>query len=174
MHPATGGHTRRMSVIPSAPVGGAPCGSRCTNSTNRGKRVPTSSGNKRGDLEIKRLNVAGTSDIITDVAVVHEFRGGVAQDERHGQPRHPNPDKVLIDKAVTKVQGNAYGQDYLHNHNNLNAFMPLSMSTSDRLPSSLTPRCLLVLCVRDVVNLSVVLFCLGIVLSSQPCRIFSK
>ena len=77
-------------------------------STNHGKRVPTSSGQKRGDLEITRLNVSGTSDIIIDVAVVHEFHGSVTQDERHGQLRHPNPDKVLIDKAVTKVQGNAY------------------------------------------------------------------
>ena len=77
------------------------------------------------------MNVAGTSDIIIDVAVVHEFHGSVAQPDRHGQLRHPNPDKVLIDKAVTKVQGNAYRQDYLHNHNK--AFLPLIMSTSDRL-----------------------------------------
>ena len=42
-------------------------------STNRGKRVPTS-GQKRGDLEIKRLNVAWTSDLVIDVAVVHEFK----------------------------------------------------------------------------------------------------
>jgi hypothetical protein len=100
-------------------------------STNRGKHVPTSSGNKRGDLEIKRLNVAGTLDIIIDVAVVHEFHGSVAQDDRHGQLRHPNPDKVLINKEVTKVQGNAYRQDYLHNHNK--TFLPLIMSTSGRL-----------------------------------------
>jgi hypothetical protein len=100
-------------------------------STNSGKRVPTSSGNKRGDLEIKRLNVAGTSDIIINVNVVHEFHGSVAQDERHGQLLHPNPDKVLIVKTVTKVQGNAYHQDYLHNHNK--AFLPLIMSTSGRL-----------------------------------------
>jgi hypothetical protein len=48
-------------------------------STNSCKRVPNSRGQKRGDLEIKHLNVAGTSDIIIDVAVVHEFHGSVAQ-----------------------------------------------------------------------------------------------
>ena len=100
-------------------------------STNRGKRVPTSSGQKRGELEIKRLNVAGTSDLVIDVAVVHEFHGSVVQVERHGQLRHPNPDKVLIDKAVTKEQGNAYCQDYLQNRDK--AFLPLIMSTSGRL-----------------------------------------
>ena len=43
--------------------------------TNRGKRVPTSSGQKRGDLEIKRLNIAETADLVIDVAVVHDFHG---------------------------------------------------------------------------------------------------
>ena len=42
--------------------------------TNRGSRVPHSSGQRRGDLEIKGLNVAGTSDLIIDVAIVHDFR----------------------------------------------------------------------------------------------------
>ena len=56
-------------------------------STNLGKRVPNSRGQKRGDLEIKRLNVAGTSDLIIDVAVVHEFHSSVAQADRHGQLR---------------------------------------------------------------------------------------
>jgi hypothetical protein len=100
-------------------------------STNCGNRVPKSLGQKRGDLEIKRLNVAGTSDIIIGVAVVHEFHGSVGQADRHSQLRHPNPDKVLIDKAVTKAQGNEYHRDYLHNHNK--AFLPLIMSTSGRL-----------------------------------------
>ena len=78
------------------------------------------------------MNVAaGTSDLIIDVAVVHEFDGSVVQVERHGQLRHPNPDKVLIDKAVTKVQGNEYHQDYLQNRGK--AFLPLIMSTSGRL-----------------------------------------
>jgi hypothetical protein len=63
-------------------------------STKSGKRVPTSSGQKRGDLEIKRLKVARTSDIIINVAVVHEFHDSVTQDELHGQLHHPNPDKA--------------------------------------------------------------------------------
>ena len=40
--------------------------------TNRGSRVPTSRGQRRGDLEIKGLNVAGTPDLIVDVALVHD------------------------------------------------------------------------------------------------------
>ena len=63
--------------------------------------------------------------------MVHEFHGSGAQPARHGQPRHPNPEKVLIDQAATKVQGNAYRLDYFHNHNK--AFLPLIMSTSGRL-----------------------------------------
>jgi hypothetical protein len=76
--------------------------------TNRGSRVPTSRGQRRGDLEIKGLNVAGTTDLIVDVALVHDFHGNVVDPSRRGQPRHPNPDKVLIDTAVAKAHGNAY------------------------------------------------------------------
>ena len=50
-----------------------------------------------GDLEIVDLNAAETRNLIIDVAVVHEFHGKVADPDRHGQLRHPNPDKVLID-----------------------------------------------------------------------------
>ena len=64
-------------------------------------------------MEIKALNVAGTLDLIIDVAVVHEFHGKVAHPERHGQLRYPNPDKVLIDTVVAKAQGNEYRPDYL-------------------------------------------------------------
>ena len=90
--------------------------------TNRGSRVPNSRGQRRGDLEIKGLNVAGTTDLIVDVALVCDFHGNVVDPARHGQPRHPNPDKVLIDTAVAKAQGNAYRPDYLRNHNK--AFLP--------------------------------------------------
>ena len=101
--------------------------------TNRGSRVPNSRGQRRGDLEIKGLNVAGTTDLIVDVALVRDFHGNVVDPARHGQLRHPNPDKVLIDTAVAKAQGNEYRPDYLRNHNK--AFPPLVMSTSGRLHS---------------------------------------
>ena len=42
--------------------------------------------------------------IVNDVAMV--FHGSVAQPARHGQPRHPNPDEVLIDQAVTVSEKN--------------------------------------------------------------------
>ena len=100
-----------------------------------GLRIPKDPrrGQRRGDLEIKGLNVAGTTDLIVDVALVHDFHGNVVDPSRHGQPRHPNPDKVLIDTAVAKAQGNEYRPDYLRNHNK--AFLPLVMSTSGRLHS---------------------------------------
>jgi hypothetical protein len=71
--------------------------------------------------------------LIVDVALVHDFHGNVIDPARHGQPRHPNPDKVLINTAVAKAQGNEYRPDYLRNHNK--AFLPLVMSTSGRLHS---------------------------------------
>jgi hypothetical protein len=55
-----------------------------------------------------QLAAAKTVGTVIDVAMVHEFHGSVDQIDRHGQPCHPNPDKVLIDQAVTKVQGNEY------------------------------------------------------------------
>jgi hypothetical protein len=85
-----------------------------------------------GELEIKELNVAGMRDLIIDLAVVHEFQGNVVHPDCHGNLRHPNPDKVLTDKAVAKAQGHdEYRPDYLRNHNK--AFLPLIMSTSGRL-----------------------------------------
>jgi hypothetical protein len=97
--------------------------------TNRGSRVPTSRGQRRGDLEIKGLNVAGTTDLIVDVAVVHDFHGNVVDPARQGQlVRHPNPVKVFMDTAVAKTQGNEYRPDYLRNHSK--AFLPFVMSTS--------------------------------------------
>ena len=77
------------------------------------------------------MNVAGMTDLIVDVALVHDFHGNVADPSRHGQPRHSNPDKVLVDMAVAKSQGNRYRPDYLRHHNK--AFLPLVMSTSGRL-----------------------------------------
>jgi hypothetical protein len=39
--------------------------------TNRGSRVPTSRGQRRGDLEIKGLNVAGTPDLVRALSWDH-------------------------------------------------------------------------------------------------------
>ena len=49
------------------------------------------------------------------------------------QLRHPNPDKVLTDRAVAKARSHEYRPDYLRNHDK--AFLPLIMSTSGRLHS---------------------------------------
>ena len=65
-----------------------------------------------------------------DLSIVHDFHGNTS-DNRHGRPRHQNPDQVLIDRAVAKVQGSAYRPDYIQNRNA--AFLPLILSTSGRL-----------------------------------------
>ena len=43
--------------------------------TARGRHVSSSRGQKRGDLEIKNLNVAGTANLIIDTCIVHDFHG---------------------------------------------------------------------------------------------------
>jgi hypothetical protein len=93
--------------------------------------VSNSSGQKRGDLEIKNLNVAGTVNLIIDTCIVYEFHGSTADVAQHGGLRHHDLNLVLNDEAVKKIEGNGYCQDYLQNHNK--ALLPLIMSTSGRL-----------------------------------------
>ena len=49
---------------------------------------------------------------------------------QHGGLRYQDPNRVLNDAAVKKIEGNGYRQDYLQNNK---AFLPLIMSTSGRL-----------------------------------------
>jgi hypothetical protein len=99
--------------------------------TARGRHVSHSRGQRRGDLEIKNLNVAGTANLIIDTSMVHDFHGSTADVNQHGDLRHHDPNRVLNDAAVKKIVGNGYRQDYLLNHDK--AFLPLIMSTSGRL-----------------------------------------
>ena len=46
--------------------------------TARGSHVSHSRGQKRGDLEIKNLNAAGTPNLIIDTCIVHDFHGSTA------------------------------------------------------------------------------------------------
>ena len=72
--------------------------------------------------------------MLARLSIVHDFHGNTS-DNRHGLPRHQNPDQVLIDRAVAKVQGSANRPDYIHvKIQNRNAtFLPLILSTSGRL-----------------------------------------
>ena len=98
--------------------------------TARGRYVSHSRGLKKGDLEIKNLNVAGTSNLIIDTCIVHDFHGSTADVAQHGGLRYQDPNRVLNDAAVKKIEGNGYRQDYLQNNK---AFLPLIISTSGRL-----------------------------------------
>jgi hypothetical protein len=99
--------------------------------TARGRHMSYSRGQKRGDHEIKNLNVAGTANLIIDTCMVHDFHGSTADVAQHGGLRHHDPKWVFNDAVVKKIVGNGYRQDYLQNHNK--AFLPLTMSTSGRL-----------------------------------------
>ena len=58
--------------------------------TVRGRYVSHSRGLKKGDLEIKNLNLAGTSNLIIDTCIVHcdEFHGSTADVAQHGGLRY--------------------------------------------------------------------------------------
>ena len=99
--------------------------------TARGSHVSHSRGQKRGDLEIKQLNAAGTPNLIIDTCIVHDCHGSTADVAKHGGLRHQDPNRVLNDAAVKKIVGKGYHQYYLQNQNK--AFLPLIMSTSGRL-----------------------------------------
>jgi hypothetical protein len=52
------------------------------------KNVTSSRGSKKGNLEIRDINLAGQRDLVVYVALVHDFSGNVWRDARHnGQLR---------------------------------------------------------------------------------------
>ena len=58
----------------------------------------------QGDLVIKRANIGGDTNLIIDVALIHEFGGNHMVDvSRNGKLRHAQPDKLLEAAARTKV-----------------------------------------------------------------------
>ena len=98
--------------------------------TARGRYVSHIRGLKKGDLEIKNLNISETSHLIIDTCIVHEFHGSTADITQHGGLRYQDQNSVLNDAAVKKIEGNGYRQDYLQNNK---AFLPLIMSMSGLL-----------------------------------------
>jgi hypothetical protein len=72
------------------------------------KRVLTSEGNRRADLEIRNICVAGQHDLLVDVTIRHSFKGtghnGQTQGVK-GQLRNPdNPDHILKSAAADKIR----------------------------------------------------------------------
>ena len=64
--------------------------------TTRRKNVTSSRGSKKGDLEIRDINLAGKRDLVIDVALVHDFLGNRSCDaRRNGQVCYDDPDLLL-------------------------------------------------------------------------------
>jgi hypothetical protein len=70
------------------------------------------------------------SNLIIDTCIVHDFHSSTADIAQHGGLRYQDPNRVLNDTAVKKIEGNGYHQDYLQNNK---GFLPLIMSTSGHL-----------------------------------------
>ena len=58
----------------------------------------------QGDLLIKGANIGGDTNLIIDVALIHEFGGNhMADVSLNGALRHAQPDKLLEAAARTKM-----------------------------------------------------------------------
>jgi hypothetical protein len=98
------------------------------------KRVLTSEGNRRADLEIRNIRVAGQTDLLVDVTVRHNFKGTGHNGQTQGQLRNPdNPDHILESAAADKIRN--YRDTYRRNRHV--AFLPACMSTSVRIHGNL-------------------------------------
>ena len=69
------------------------------------KRVLTSAGQHRADLEILNIQVAHQIDLLVDVTLRHDFVGAGHNGLNQGQLRNPdNPDKLLDSAAADKIR----------------------------------------------------------------------
>jgi hypothetical protein len=94
------------------------------------KRVLKSEGNRRADLEIRNIRVAGQHDLLVDVTVRHNFKGTGHNGQTQGQLCNPdNPDLILESAAADKIRN--YRDTYRRNRQV--AFLPACMSTSGRI-----------------------------------------
>jgi hypothetical protein len=98
------------------------------------KRVLTSDGNRRADLEICNIRVAGQTDLLVDVTLRHDFIGSGRDGQTQGQLRNPdNPDHILESAAADKIRN--YRDTYRRKRHV--AFLPACMSTSGRIHGEL-------------------------------------
>ena len=94
------------------------------------KRVLTSAGKQRADLEILNIQVAQQIDLLVDVTLRHDFVGAGHNGLNQGQLRNPdNPDKLLDSAAADKIRH--YRAPYRQNRHV--AFLPACMTTSGRI-----------------------------------------
>jgi hypothetical protein len=98
------------------------------------KRMLTSEGNRRADLEIRNIRVTQQTDLLVDVTVRHNFKGTGQNGLTQGQLRNPdNPDYILESAAADKIRN--YRDTYRRNRHL--AFLPACMSTACRIHGEL-------------------------------------
>jgi hypothetical protein len=98
------------------------------------KRVLTSEGRRRADLEVRNIRVAEMTDLLIDVTVRHDFIGASRSGLNQGRLRNPdNPDHILESAAADKIRN--YRDPYQRNRRV--AFLPACMSTSGRIHGEL-------------------------------------
>jgi hypothetical protein len=89
------------------------------------KRVLTSAGKQRADLEILNIQVAQQIDLLVDVTLPHDFVGAGHNGLNQGQLRNPdNPDKLLDNASADKIRH--YRAPYRQNRRV--AFLPACMT----------------------------------------------
>jgi hypothetical protein len=94
------------------------------------KRVLTSAGKQRADLEILNIQVLQQIDLLVDVTLRHDFVGAGHNGLNQGQLRNPdNLDKLLDSAAADKIRH--YRAPYRQNRHV--AFLPTCMTTSGRI-----------------------------------------
>ena len=98
----------------------------------------------QGDLVVKGANIGGDTNLIIDVALIHEFGGNHMVDvSLNGKLRHAQPDKLLESAARTKVH--RYREAYATRSGITYAFLPCCLlytspsprdKRQSRMPSS--------------------------------------
>jgi hypothetical protein len=69
------------------------------------KRLLTSEGNRRADLEIRNIHMTQQTDLLVDVTIRHNFIGAGHIRQTQGQLRNPdNPDHILESAAADKFR----------------------------------------------------------------------
>jgi hypothetical protein len=78
------------------------------------KRVLTSEGSRRADLEVRNIRVAQKTDLLIDVTIRQPFIGAGRSGHNQGQLRNPdNPDHILESAAADKIRN--YRDPYQRN-----------------------------------------------------------
>jgi len=89
----------------------------------------TSEGNRRADLEVRNIRVAGKTNLLIDITLGHDFIGAGRSGHTQGRLRNPdNPDCIIESAASDKIR--TYRAPYQRNRQV--AFLP-AWSTSGRI-----------------------------------------